>query len=187
MGVIDAYGLGAVLNREVYAIVEATERGLIEAAKLIRDEAKKLTPVLTGNLRTSAFIAASSGVKEPKTPPKFKTKVAEQRRAEWIDATEGAVARCASAKAAGQFRVEVRYSAVYAVLVHENPRAGNTGGFSPSGRKYTAGREPSGRKSRAKAYATTGQWKFLETAFKENEQRCIAIIEEYARKGASKK
>ncbi len=41
----------------------------------------------------------------------------------------------------------------YAIVVHENPRAGRTGGVSPKGRAY-------------KTFATTGQWKFLETPFK---------------------
>jgi hypothetical protein len=40
----------------------------------------------------------------------------------------------------------------YAVYVHENPRAGQTGGVSPSGRKYGA-----------KRWARKGQWKYLET------------------------
>jgi len=41
------------------------------------------------------------------------------------------------------------YRGPYAASVHENPRAGKTGGVSPSGRKY-------------KHWATTGSWKFLE-------------------------
>lgn len=38
----------------------------------------------------------------------------------------------------------------YALAVHENPRAGKTGGLSPSGRPY-------------RHWAQTGQWKYLET------------------------
>jgi hypothetical protein len=41
------------------------------------------------------------------------------------------------------------YRGPYAAAVHENPRAGKTGGVSPSGRRY-------------KHWATTGGWKFLE-------------------------
>lgn len=40
-------------------------------------------------------------------------------------------------------------AAPYALAVHENPRAGRTGGVSPEGRRY-------------KRYARSGQWKFLE-------------------------
>lgn len=41
-------------------------------------------------------------------------------------------------------------AAPYAKSVHENPRAGKTGGFSPSGRRY-------------KYWSRVGEWKFIET------------------------
>lgn len=41
-------------------------------------------------------------------------------------------------------------AAPYALNVHENPRAGQTGGVSPQGKKY-------------RRASTVGQWKFLET------------------------
>lgn len=44
-------------------------------------------------------------------------------------------------------------AAKYAAAVHENPRAGKTGGESPSGRKY-------------KTWAKTGGWKYLELPLK---------------------
>ncbi len=40
----------------------------------------------------------------------------------------------------------------YAIVVHENPRAGKTGGVSPKGRQY-------------KTWSTVGGWKYLETPF----------------------
>lgn len=40
-------------------------------------------------------------------------------------------------------------AAPYAIAVHENPRAGKTGGVSPSGAKY-------------RNWARTGKWKYLE-------------------------
>ena len=43
-------------------------------------------------------------------------------------------------------------AAKYALIVHENPRAGKTKGKSPSGAKY-------------KKYSKVGQWKYLETPF----------------------
>jgi hypothetical protein len=43
-------------------------------------------------------------------------------------------------------------AAPYALSVHENPRAGKTGGVSPSGRKY-------------QHWAQTGEWKYLEKPF----------------------
>jgi hypothetical protein len=44
-------------------------------------------------------------------------------------------------------------AASYAADVHENPRAGKTGGYSPSGHKY-------------KTWAKTGGWKYLEFPLK---------------------
>lgn len=40
----------------------------------------------------------------------------------------------------------------YAIVVHENPRAGKTGGTSPKGRSY-------------KTWSTVGGWKYLERPF----------------------
>ena len=56
--------------------------------------------------------------------------------------------------------VDVGYggpAAPYALRVHENPRAGKTGGVSPSGRPYTH-------------WAKVGEWKYLETPFKKRER-----------------
>ena len=56
----------------------------------------------------------------------------------------------------GDLSVTVGYggaAAPYALAVHENPRSGQTGGLSPSGKPY-------------KTWAQVGQWKFLEEPFK---------------------
>lgn len=53
--------------------------------------------------------------------------------------------------------VELGYggpAAAYALAVHENQRAGKTGGVSPQGKPY-------------KTWAKVGQWKYLETPFKQ--------------------
>lgn len=55
------------------------------------------------------------------------------------------------------------YSGPYAASVHENPRAGKTGGVSPSGRKY-------------QHWASVGQWKFLETPLLEAEKGMLGRI-----------
>ena len=44
-------------------------------------------------------------------------------------------------------------AAPYALAVHENPRAGKTGGVSPQGKPY-------------KHWARVGEWKYLETPMK---------------------
>lgn len=53
--------------------------------------------------------------------------------------------------------VELGYggpAAPYALAVHENPWAGNTGGVSPSGKRY-------------RRWSQVGQWKYLEIPFRE--------------------
>ena len=52
----------------------------------------------------------------------------------------------------------------YAFKVHENPRAGKTGGVSPSGRKY-------------KRFAKVGQWKFLEIPVAQRRKAYFDAIE----------
>ena len=47
---------------------------------------------------------------------------------------------------------EIAYTAVYAWDVHENPRSGKTGGFSPQGRPY-------------RYWAREGEFKYLEKPF----------------------
>ena len=56
----------------------------------------------------------------------------------------------------GFVRVSLGYGGAaqkYARSVHENPRAGQTGGLSPQGKRY-------------KRYATTGKWHFLSDPFR---------------------
>lgn len=52
-------------------------------------------------------------------------------------------------------------AAPYAIAVHENPRAGKTGGLSPSGKPY-------------EHWASSGGWKYLETPLKASTERIAA-------------
>jgi hypothetical protein len=56
----------------------------------------------------------------------------------------------------GESHVRFGYSAPHAVATHENPRAGRTGGMSPSGHTYSR-------------WATKGEWKYLQRAIQERE------------------
>ena len=55
------------------------------------------------------------------------------------------------------------YHGPYAASVHENPRAGRTGGVSPSGKRY-------------RHWATVGVWKFLETPLLEAENGMLSRL-----------
>ena len=77
--------------------------------------------------------------------------------------------------------VEIGFIASYAPFVHENPRAGKTGGFSPKGIEYKAPINPSGERSTQVVFSTVGKWKFLEDPLKKNTRRMLAIIRESAK------
>lgn len=51
----------------------------------------------------------------------------------------------------------------YAVAVHENPRSGKTGGYSPAGRRY-------------KKWAKVGHWKYLEEPLMRLQARLPALL-----------
>ena len=71
---------------------------------------------------------------------------------------------------------EIGFTAVYAPFVHENPRAGKTGGFSPKGVEYKAPINPSGKRSTQAVFSAVGKWKFLEDPLKKNAHRILEII-----------
>jgi hypothetical protein len=79
--------------------------------------------------------------------------------------------------AGDQIVVEAGFSAPYALFVHENPRAGKTGGVSPTGRTY-------------KHWARVGEWKYLERPFQriapklgERLRKAVAAVVAAAREG----
>jgi hypothetical protein len=74
----------------------------------------------------------------------------------------------------------IGYSAVYALSVHENPRSGQTGGVSPSGKRYTSGLTEKGNKSKRVIWAEKGKYKFLEDPLKNNTNRIVMLIKRRA-------
>ena len=144
------------LNKELAKIEGASLDGLVLAALEVQADAQKLTPVVTGNLQNSAYVLSSK-----------KTVLGSQ-----AEATAEAASRLAREKAEveNELAVNVGFTAMYAPFVHENPRAGKTGGKSPKGIEY----KPE-KGSKRIVYSTVGQWKFLETALK-NTKKIIAIV-----------
>jgi hypothetical protein len=165
----------ANLNAEIADIKDASLRGLVYAALEISVDAKKLTPVVTGNLRNSVFVTSPSKVEEG-FRPEFKDgppgeyqrpNHAAQLLSEHATSLANNIAEC---KSHGT-EVHVGYSAFYAPIVHENPRAGQTGGVSPSGYVYPEG-----------TYSTVGQWKFLQAAIQDNMGKLLSLIATFAGK-----
>lgn len=166
-------GLSTVINNlniEIAKIQGRTLGGVLYAAELVRIEAMDKAPVVTGNLRASAFVAWGRGIENPN--PRFKTPPGKKGRG-WVQKmkTQHAdVTKEEKAKLSGaNCTATVGFSAVYATRTHENPRSGKTGGVSPTGRKYKPG-----------TYATVGEWKFLENAIKDNVSRILDIIRKRA-------
>lgn len=162
------------LNRQIRDIEDANQRGLTRAALLVRREAMKKVPIVTGNLRASAYTISGTGKTSAGSSPSFKGD--EEGEAEQQHDAALAEASGRATTEQGPY-AEVGFSAVYAWSVHENPRAGKTGGVSPSGKRY-----------KPKTYSTrpAGQYKFLELALTENEQAIIDIIRREAERGLNR-
>jgi len=132
------------LNKEVHKMEKKSRKGLRLASEMVMEESKKKAPVVNagdisqdphpGYLRLSGFVKPTGG---------FGSRFL-------------GIFGYASA-------YEIGYRAPYAWVVHENPRAGRTGGKSPSNRPYPF-------------WAEGGSWKFLEQPLLENRQKILRII-----------
>ena len=104
----------AQLNREIRRIKRVSKKALIRAGFLIKREAQSKTPVMTGNLKSSAFVTwGGKGI--PHGAPSFKGKDAGKMASEHLSVVAGETARAKTYNA-----VEVGYTAYYAIFVHEN-------------------------------------------------------------------
>jgi hypothetical protein len=148
------------LNKEVKGIKSRTLAGFVSAALFTKSRSQRECPVVESNLKNSAFIVASDG----SVPGGMSTHL-----------------KVRADIAMDDISVAIGYSAVYAAAVHENPRAGQTEGMSPSGKKYTAGLTGSGKKSKRKVFSTVGKWKFLEEPLKNNAKKILSIIAKKAK------
>lgn len=158
------------LNKEIEKIKGASLDGLLEAGLLIKAESMELCPIVTGNLMNSAFVTWGYASQAPRSTteggfrdPVGRKGIKEIRQAELSQGLGASASRVGSSLVP---MVEIGHAAVYAVAVHENKRSGQTGGWNPS---HT-------RKYKPKTFATTGQYKFLQTAIQENEGRILEII-----------
>jgi len=119
------------LSKKLLSIAAKTPKaaasGLFIEANRIMGESIKAAPSDIGTLRSAGIVGEDEHVEKPKIT--FK----------------GVSVRMGYGGAASD----------YAIVVHENPRAGKTGGRSPSGKKY-------------KTWSTVGGWKFLERPVMEN-------------------
>lgn len=157
------------IGRNVQALKGLTRenvfKGLVAGGLLVKKDSQKETPRRTGNLISGAYLAT------PKSLPdagggftgadggKLKT-----RHATIMKESQGAAAMKSRGASA---TVAVGYTPFYALLVHENPRAG-TPGYSPA-------KDRKGLRAE-RVHSRVGGWKFLENALKGSATRVLQAI-----------
>ena len=154
------------LNRSITRIKGNSLKGLLAAGIHVRRKSQPEVPVVTSNLKNSAFVIASDG--KVVHLPVFKGKDAGKMSTDHGKAVQRVKGKV---KRGSDHNVAIGYSAFYAPFVHENPRAGRTGGFSPSGRQY----KPEKGSSR-QVFAVGGNWKFLEGPLRRERRMILQII-----------
>jgi len=159
------------LAKAVEKIQTQAAGGVVLAALWVKREAMKLCPVVTGNLRSSAFV---TGLGQPAPIATFvdsgpggveidKDKMQERHQEVVAEST----ARVAAAPASRPLS-EVGFTAIYARRTHENPLAGKTGGETKSTAYMERKRIEAG--STEITYSRVGQWQFLATPLRRRKQ-----------------
>jgi len=145
------------IRKEVEQIQGVTLKGLFRAGLKIRGEAQRLCPVVTGNLKASAYTIASENSSMEQTEGDFSGENAGEmssHHSSVLASRESAIRNNINPA------VEVGFTAEYAVKVHENPNTGQA--------TYPGASE-------------VGQWKFLEEALKRNEDYVLDVIRREAK------
>lgn len=154
------------ISKEIKKIEGTSVRGLLMAALYVKGESQKQTPVVTSNLRNSAFVTAKGG--RLIDAPSFKGEDSAKMKTRH---TLVAIRQKILTDRARMPQTRVGYTASYAGYVHENPRAGKTKGISPRGVRY----KPE-KGSTRQMYSTVGNWKFLEKPLRDNKKKILDII-----------
>lgn len=144
-------GLGKVIdsfNKKVRKLEEVTLAGLVEAALFFKRESIPITPYDTGNLRQSGFVIWQGG---GDSTARFKGKNAAEMKKDHKEVL--AQRRRLLKERKNQIRVDIGYTANYAMYVHENPDA---------------------------AHAAGTQWKFLQTVIDQQGDKALEYIKRRA-------
>lgn len=142
------------LNKMIDKYKDRTLKGVSRAALLIRRASLELTPEDTGNLKESCFVVWSGGTIGAGKSPNFVTGGERKATAKEVEVLYSEHSKALSIaqtlyESRTQILAGINYSAYYALFVHEIKK------------KYKI-----------------GQWKFLETAIKQNRAEIIKIIVE---------
>lgn len=140
-------------------------KGIDEVLKNLNKEVKGIEGRTRGSMVEVGLFVESKSMPEC---PRVTGNLMNSRYSEAFDTVKGPA-------------VEAGYTAAYAPFVHENPRAGKTGGVSPKGVAYKAPINPSGKRSTQVVFSAVGKWKFLEDPLKKNVRRILEIIRKKAK------
>ena len=142
------------LNKLIDEYKDKTLKGVLRAALLIRRKALELTPKDTGNLKESCFVVWKGGIIGAGKSPNFVTggkRGATQKEVDILYKNHTKALNNAQSLLGDETKIRalINYSAYYALFVHE-----------------------------IKKQHKNGQWKFLETAIKQNQAEVLKIIAE---------
>jgi hypothetical protein len=166
------------LAKEAKAIVGASAAGVTKGGLLVMRESVKLTPRRLGNLWNSRFLVSNiPGLAPSIGGGAFKGSDAGEMASNHTR-VQGSVLAEAAAKSAGgkSPTVGIGYSAVYALAVHENPRAGSAGNTGAANVARAGTKVPL-----SSIHSKRGQWKFLEEPLKRLSSRILEIIRKEAK------
>ncbi len=158
------------LSKSIRRIKGNTLEGLLAAGLHVRRKSQPEVPVVTSNLKNSASVVTSDGL--ALSVPTFTGEDAAKLRGDHEKAESRQKGKLKRFRAPA---VAILYSAFYAPFVHENPRAGKTGGVSPKGVE-----EKPEKGSQRQVFAEGGNWKFLEGPFRRERKKILQIIRDRA-------
>lgn len=164
------------LNKEIKKIKGRSQAGLYLGGQHIRRESQKQCPVVTGNMKNSAFVVSPEAITG--SQPAFKGKQAGDMKSQHAKVVEFQQQVLKNVRTPA---VAVGYSALYAPIVHENPRAGAAKWDDPSYKAPSAGLTESGKKSKRITAAEGGKYKFLEDPIKSEQKMVFDIIKKKAK------
>lgn len=162
------------LNAKLNGITEAGRKGLIKGAFMIKADAQKGCPVVTGNLKNSAYVTAHGLIPDaPLKTTKWKhgitTKSVKTDTNDFNSAISYAQQLIAQSD---QMLVIIGFAASYAFYVHESVYVGLGSKAKNKGKSINKGTFKS----------EVGGPKFLELAVRKNTGAILALVAEESKK-----
>lgn len=149
------------LTESLALVKNSSRKGLIKGAFLIKRDAMLNCPVVTGNLKNSAYVIAKDLIPKPPMIPNGKIKSAKTNIADWMKQINMAQIKIM----ADPSYVEIGFTAAYAFYVHESIYSGGHSKASNKGKSINKGTFKS----------EVGGPKFLERAVNANMGKILLL------------